>query len=753
MSAASGSTPPTQQAQPSILGRVGSAVGGFCSTACSTVVGKPVGFVAGLGKNFGLRHYFNASIVTPFAKELNKNFAFLKTGTTLFSRSIGATDEAAATKITQTALDALPRIVHGRFILGNHDLNPINCTYKSEKPSSESLTQCAAAKSLEQPKKAEPSLEITTTTKQDATPATTSKTAPSAETTPIRFGPITEAEALAQKRAAERELAPNSLENSTSKAKEFAQATVVPVLTNYIRAYWLLTSVMGIELHQNGVSHNDTLMKVVSYLRETKNNEFSLTDFKEILTKNGIKPTFWQKIKLGLAYTLFGSWITKKLISSICDRGIEVMYDQLFGNEGKNQENLLTKGLDQISKLMGEYAGNLNSFTTNTTSTRSLSDFVKDLTKENTDTNKLFKRFARTVMDNFLPSISKNLIQPQIDSIKKQMGIDENSRFFTKITYFFFTLHLRFFKLLAWCIDTPYKKIVKSMIEDLGPTIVKSTMETLQKPTTKMKIKETILDLLEDLKKDIASPSSENNPTSTFFAERNSKFHENLRKLAQSISITLSNKAKAEGKDREGKNDATDVDKEDSSFSLDTLFKTLEFIPGLSERFSKEAIISDSLLEVIPQACIEILNKYLHPEKFTSVVFESLIMATTKAFAPADVYDHKAKLIDKANEFKLKNVITELSKAAIQNSLNDIVDKKYKSLDVFRRLDFAKVDPASEKDGDLKIEELVSDSLAPTISNDYIFGGINLIEDPNFIESALYKIMQIFVDLGKKDED
>ena len=552
-------------------------------------------------------------------------------------------------------------------------------------------------------------------------------------------------------REIEKELTPSEVKKSEDKAKTDAKAILEPVIKNWGIAYWLLTSTMGIKLDQ---IKNQALVKVVFELKKKPhNNSFSLSKFKKILTENGIKPTFWQKAKLFISYYFFVSWISKIIISSVCKKTIEIIYEQLFGDNGGNQEQLLISGLDQITSFLSDRSKIIEEFNKNTTSTEKIEQFISNAKINPQDIDKLYKKFASTLIDNFLPSISKNIFQYNIDALARNAKITKKSPFIKKVIFFFVSLPLvtfyRILKLAGSLIDKPIKRIVKTMIEDIGPTIVENSIDSLSQDITQMNLRRTILKGLIEIK----NAPDDKEWKLPFSAAKNSNIHIQLRKLAESISSLLSHYSAVESKNKKNKH----IHKENPSLNSPNtilenaiqLFKQF----GILQNYSPEQIISDSLLDLIPEGIISILSNHLHPKKFTSDVFNSLINVISDAFSPTPSYDDPC-LINEHNRIKneLNKVIDEISTKSIEDSTKEMIKENIESHELFKHLAFPKVSKSEippEKLYDL--QETINKSFVPRLRDDFMKLSINfMLDNISEIKHIIHGGMQIFVNLSKK---
>lgn len=523
------------------------------------------------------------------------------------------------------------------------------------------------------------------------------------------------------------ELQPKNVQKYLSQAKDHAREKLYPVVTNYARAYWLFTSVMGNPLKKGEENFNQALMEVVKRLRVNNKNEFSLSVFKQVLRENGVKISWWQQVKLYLAYPLFGSWITSLIIPAMCNKGIDILYDHLFGEQGKKQEKLLQNSLGQISEFLNKYSQMLEAYKKSTTTKKSEKEFIADLIKSE-DLTKLYADFASTIMRNFIPTIQKNLLQPELDRIAHIWGITSNSNYVAKATFFCATLPIRILIWIGWIIDAPIKRIAGSLIRDIGPTITKSVIETLQQPVTQLNIKETLLTELKELKTSLENHEDEG-PRLPFSAAKNSAVHMHLQNLAESLSKILAYK--------------TPGVKVDEETILENLIKALNNVGNfqLGDK-GVDWIISRALVKVIPQASLTILDKYLHPQAFTEEIFSELVDVGVNSFSPTPDFDEAAKAREKAVNANLSKVINDLSKLAVKNSMEEIIEDDMKQK-IPPTLEFTKVSKeVVPSDKLVDVADMVDKSLTPRISRK-IQEGISCLFDQNMEQSVIIHAMKI----------
>lgn len=530
---------------------------------------------------------------------------------------------------------------------------------------------------------------------------------------------------------------------SKKEAKKYAAENLYPILTNYVRVYWLFTSIMGNSLNKE---NNQILLQVVDKLKNSGNN-FSLKVFKNILKKNNINISIWQKIKLFIGYHIFGFWISPKLVNPICDHGIDYIYDRLFGNNGKNQKNLLVEGSEALSKLFEKYAQILSDYqkTKNSSSLEvSLDEFLKDRIEfdpEINDKNNLCENFSETIINVFLPSLRKDLFQTAIDNVADSIYMDQKRSFLSHVFVFFITFPLQVLKWLGWIINTPIRSFMKRMAQDLGSDIIDNVKQTIQDKNFQKKFHETILELLNDLSNE--KPDVNKNPPLPFACYNNSNIHVHLRQLSENLAKILSLKTS---------------DPTVPSTTVENQIKTVNNILGqCGMQPITDQIIGNALKDVIPKACILFLNNYLHPKKFTDELFKKLINTTASAFSPSPIYnehDHiETKLSLNEVEKKLATkAINTAMKDVIQNTLLPNIPKGYECpiVDENGNKNSTQLDPKEKPVKVFNLNKEIIGSLEPRIREKYIQPGIDMVFDPTLAEYALLHVFKLLSDINAK---
>lgn len=533
------------------------------------------------------------------------------------------------------------------------------------------------------------------------------------------------------------ELKPRNIQHNLSNAKEYAQTHIYPVIANYATGYFLLTYVMGIPLREGDKNHNEDIMAVVNKLRVSDNNKFSLSVFKQVLSERGIKISLWQQIKLYLVYPLFfRSWITNIIVSSFCNKGLGIIYDQLFGDHGKNQEKLLENSFNQISEFLFKFASMLEEYRKTTTIDTPPEQFIKDFIKSE-DLTKLYSDLTSTIMNHFIPSIGSSLFQPELDKQAQKWKITKDSTIFQKSIFFIATSPLRIFKWISWLIETPIRKIIRSLITDIGPTITQSTLESMQHPIFQLNLTETILTQLIELKKDLEDNDEIDTHRLPFSAAKNPKIHMHLRKMSENISKILANKQV----------NAPDIEERTL---LENLIQALDKVGNLNlgEKYIFDKIISESLEKIIPQACLSILNRYLHPREFTDEIFTRLVDVGVQAFAPTPEFDLAAQKRSTEVEKKLKSVVNDLTKIAVKKSMQAIIDEDIKPK-LPQDLEFPEVSKNGiPEDKLIDLASVINSSFVPRIRDKYIMGGIECIFDENIEHYGIIHALKIITSLG-----
>ena len=534
-------------------------------------------------------------------------------------------------------------------------------------------------------------------------------------------------------KAAQQELNPANIKKCKDAIKLEASRKLYPIIINYARAYFLNTSVLGIEMDGNG------LMAIVEYLKMQQNNDFDLTTFKRYLVANKKGITRWQSIKLYLSYYLLISWVSKLLIPSLCNKGIDLIYDHLFGENGK-QEQLLLSCTQKLAEFFEKYTDLLIASKAHRPE-QALEK--KDLEKEQEvilgklinlqHTDELYSNFADTLVNNFLPPIGKSLVQFPMKWIKQNIKCREDSSVITKGATFIVRslaiIPLKFIQFIGWLIETSIKNGVKSLITKLCPTIVAS-VKSLQSDMTQLNLQESLLKLLRELKTSLEHPSTETaKSVLPLSAAENPEIKRSLENLATKLAAMLALSAS------------------ETHVKVDTILERAIRTSGVTLVMGERAIdqvISQALNALVPEACITTLSKLLHPREFTTIV-SSQIDLIAAIFSPTPPFDEAAKRRTVEIKMEINQVIFEISKLSIQLAVKDAAENQLPKLlstilpDVeFDRVPTKPEDPTSMID----IENMVERLFVPRVHK-YIGTGIGCVLDEGIERFGILHIMKI----------
>jgi hypothetical protein len=347
----------------------------------------------------------------------------------------------------------------------------------------------------------------------------------------------------------------------------------------------------------------------------------------------------------------------------------------------------------------------------------------------------LFSNFADTLIDNFLPSISKILIKPPLKWIKHYIRCPKDSSVITKGATFIVrvlaTIPLKIIQVFVWLIETSIKKFVKSLIKNLGPTIVNSTVENLQAPRTQMIIEESLLEVLKTLKTSLMTPSpepakaapAEATPPAEprFSAKKNLELNLHLRNLAKSLAAMLALKAPK-------------MPIKPDRF-LERIIQSNPF--GESPI---DLVFSEALVALIPEASMSAMSELLHPEKITNLV-ASLIDIVANSFSPSeDKLSDVEEIKRKETQETTRQVIRYISTLAIQTAMKEAVEHQLLP-HLPETVEFPTIPRPADADM-IDLEAEVKHSFVPRVYK-YIATGVSCVFDENIERYGMISVLNL----------
>ena len=176
---------------------------------------------------------------------------------------------------------------------------------------------------------------------------------------------------------------------------------------------------------------------------------------------------------------------------------------------------------------------------------------------------------------------------------------------------------------------------------------------------------------------------------------------------------------------------------------LEQLIQTLNTFGNLGETLIIEKVISNALIQVIPEACITMLSKYLHPQQFTDEVFAKLVDVTTSGFSPTPPFDDAAQRKSAEIDEKLKAICENLSNLAVEGAMKSVIDEKYLR-HIPSNLECPKVVKEDVPEGKLfDVADVVKKSFTPRIKDKYMMEGLNCLFDENMQKYGVLHVMKI----------
>lgn len=446
------------------------------------------------------------------------------------------------------------------------------------------------------------------------------------------------------------------MDRYATETKLEARKKLYPILQVFSQAQILLSNLKDVSPQIIDDCIKESVKRFIKTNADgTIESDFQISVFREILRKNGINLTTFQKISMSWTrFKLYFLGVFNRLISSSIDMLLSKAYFQLFGENGKKQTQTLREMTDSLSSFFRKYlilSKNFRKDKTYLATGNSENDFISEMIRteqflsakngKKLNEQELFSLFSIEKLREFIGN-----------SLKFHYGITENTTWFHPKKLWFNICYA-----FAWLITC----FLKDTIAENTAKLINSTIKNIIDPTTQFTIKKNTIALLKEFKAELqkTDPKPASSAPLNFQASKDPVVHENIRKLAIKASELL-------------KLELPDLKIEKNT----PLEKILQMLPNNYGETIIAEIFNSAVQSVIPGALLSGFEKLLHPSNVHEKM-KNVIKNTAEALSSPNVKVTKEQ--EDALNHELETTLDGLSEAILRNVIRDQITKQLDS--------------------------------------------------------------------------